>query len=72
MHPLRPRTQVQRHADPATDGGLTKGFDGNIVGKDCGTSILSLAAILDPTLRNNGGATFTHALVPGSAAIVWG
>jgi hypothetical protein len=29
----------------------------------------SLSAILDPDLRDNGGPTYTHALIPGSPAI---
>ena len=33
------------------------------------TPAVLLAAILDTTLADNGGATFTHALVPGSPAI---
>ncbi|HYN43993.1 MAG TPA: DUF11 domain-containing protein [Thermoanaerobaculia bacterium] len=44
--------------------GLTNGVDGNQVG--------SLAAPLDPILgplADNGGPTFTHALLPGSPAI---
>ncbi len=34
-----------------------------------GTDPTALAAILDTTLQNNGGPTFTHALVNGSPAI---
>lgn len=43
-------------------GGLSGGAGGNIIGIDWRT-------ILDPVLRNNGGRTMTHALVPGSAAV---
>lgn len=53
--------------DPLTSGGLVDGINGNIVG-DAGT-LIPLATILDPLLADNGGATFTHALVPGSLAI---
>src|SRR5262249_16693674 len=43
----------------------------NIVGKPAGSdrTFWRLEEILDPVLRNNGGPTLTHALVPGSAAI---
>jgi hypothetical protein len=34
-----------------------------------GTNPTALAAILDPTLADNGGPTLTHALVPGSPAV---
>jgi hypothetical protein len=34
-----------------------------------GNQPTALDAILDPTLQNNGGATETHALVPGSPAL---
>ena len=57
--------------DPSSAGGLVNGPN-NIVGKDNGAGgrmLLPLADILDPTLRNNGGPTWTHALVAGSPAI---
>jgi len=43
-------------------GGLTNGVNGNMVGT-------TAAAVLDPALRDNGGPTLTHAIVPGSLAI---
>jgi hypothetical protein len=46
----------------ATAGGLTQGDDGNVVGIDWRT-------VLDPVLRDNGGPTWTHALLAGSAAV---
>lgn len=49
-------------------GGLTHGQNGNIVGNQGGGS-LPIAAILNPTLANNGGPTDTHALVQNSLAI---
>lgn len=57
--------------DPATAGGLSNGSNGNIVGKArfIFRILRPLAEILDPTLRNNGGPTLTHALIPGSVAI---
>jgi len=48
--------------DAASAGGLVNGENGNIVGVDWTT-------VLDPLLRNNGGPTWTHALLPGSVAI---
>lgn len=48
--------------DPATSGDLTNGSNGNIVG-------VPLAQVVDPVLRNNGGLSATHALVPDSPAI---
>ena len=48
--------------DAATAGGLTDGAQGNIVGVNWRT-------VLDPTLRDNGGSTLTHALRLQSAAL---
>lgn len=51
------------------------GYDGNaaIVGLQIGTNDIvpssSLSAILDAELRDNGGPTYTHALIAGSPAI---
>lgn len=56
---------VSRHnliGDSGSAGGLTNGTDGNIVG-------VSVATVLNATLANNGGPTFTHALLAGSPAI---
>lgn len=56
--------------DPNSAGGLTNAAGPrNIVGKDGGALVFPLAEILDPMLRNNGGPTLTHALIPGSIAI---
>ena len=58
--------------DPASAAGLTNGANGNIVGKDDGAggrTLLPLAEIVDPVLRNNGGSTLTYSLIPGSLAI---
>jgi hypothetical protein len=46
----------------AGSSGLTNGSNGNIVGVDVST-------VLNTTLANNGGSTFTHALLGGSPAI---
>jgi len=43
-------------------GGLQSGVNGNIVGVDWRT-------VLDAELKDNGGPTLTHALLPGSPAI---
>ena len=48
--------------DAGSAGGLTDGVKGNIVGA-------LVADVLNPTLKSNGGPTFTHALVAGSRAI---
>lgn len=48
--------------DAATAGGLIGGQSGNVVGAD-------LATLIDPVLRDNGGPTKTHALLPNSRAI---
>jgi hypothetical protein len=45
--------------DPNSSGGIQNGVNGNIVG----------ANPLLGTLQNNGGPTWTHALLPGSPAI---
>ena len=52
--------------DPATAGGLTEGV--NLVGDGAGT-LLPVDQIVDPILRDNGGPTLTHALVPDSRAL---
>jgi CSLREA domain-containing protein len=54
--------------DATTAGGLTDGTNGNMVG-DGGAGTIVAASILDTTLADNGGPTFTHALVAGSPAI---
>ncbi|MCG6154300.1 choice-of-anchor Q domain-containing protein [Rubinisphaera margarita] len=43
-------------------GGLVDGTNGNIVG-------VKIHEVLDPVLRDNGGSTPTHALIPNSPAI---
>jgi hypothetical protein len=48
--------------DAATSGGLINGSNGNIVG-------VALAQVIDPVLKDNGGPTFTHALVADSPAL---
>ncbi len=55
-------------ANAATAGGLLDGVNNNIVGIG-GFGTISLDTIVSPTLGNNGGPTFTHALVTGSIAI---
>ena len=50
--------------DGSGGSGLTDGFDGNQVG----SSASPIVALLGP-LQDNGGATFTHALLTGSPAI---
>ncbi len=54
--------------DSATSGGLVDGTDGNLVG-DGGSGALDLISLLDPVLRDNGGTTPTHKLIPGSSAV---
>ena len=53
--------------DPDSAGGLVDGNLGNLVGS--GGTLIPLASIVDPTLADNGGSTFTHALTIGSPAI---
>ncbi len=65
---LDPESRHNLIGDPNTAGGLTNGANNNIVGNN-GTSVLSLASILNTTLANNGGPTLTHNLVTGSKAI---
>ena len=48
--------------DSDTDGGLTHGLNGNIIGVVPGI-------VLNPMLADNGGPTLTHALIIGSPAI---
>ena len=52
--------------DPNTAGGLMDTVGGNIVGD--GGMIIDTNAILD-VLADNGGATLTHGLLPGSPAL---
>jgi hypothetical protein len=54
--------------DAATSGGLVDASAGNIVG-NLGTGTRDIATILDVQLTDNGGPTWTHALVAGSSAI---
>ncbi len=54
--------------DAGTSGGIVNGQNGNIVGND-GQGTIDITTVLDPVLRDNGGPTLTHALVPGSPAI---
>ena len=52
--------------DPSTAAGLTHGTNGNIVGQDGGggpRTVLPVQNVIDTTLADNGGPTFTHALV---------
>lgn len=48
--------------DAGSAAGLANGANGNIVGADW-------RAVIDPVLRNNGGPTATHRLLPGGRAI---
>jgi hypothetical protein len=54
--------------DANSSGGIIHGQNGNIVGNN-GLGTIDINTVLDTTLRDNGGATLTHALVPGSPAI---
>ena len=54
--------------DPNSSAGLVDGNLGNIVGDGVG-GVIPIATILDTNLADNGGPTFTHALVSGSRAI---
>ncbi len=49
-------------------GGVLNGVNGNIVGGSDGQAI-RIADVLDPVLRDNGGALPTYLLVPNSRAI---
>jgi hypothetical protein len=51
----------------AFSGGMTHGVNGNIVGNN-GVGIIQVNTVINTTLANNGGPTFTHALVSGSPA----
>ena len=53
--------------DPATSGGLADANNGNIVGT--AGAVRPLGEILDPVLRDSGGATPTHKLAAGSPAV---
>lgn len=59
---LSPTSSHNLIANGAAAGGLTNGTNGNIIGA-------SLVGLLDPVLRDNGGTTKTHALLPNSEAI---
>lgn len=54
--------------DAGSSGGIIHGQNGNIVGNG-GVGTIDINTVLDTTLRDNGGPTLTHALVPGSPAI---
>ncbi|MFK7818957.1 MAG: choice-of-anchor Q domain-containing protein [Planctomycetaceae bacterium] len=54
--------------DAASSAGLVDGTNGNIVGVS-GAGTIALDAILDPTLKNNGGPVDTHSLAVGSPAV---
>ncbi|HEX8680158.1 MAG TPA: choice-of-anchor Q domain-containing protein, partial [Chthoniobacterales bacterium] len=54
--------------DAASSGEIMHGVNGNIVGNN-GSGTRPLSSILNPNLADNGGPTFTHALVAGSVAI---
>ena len=56
--------QLQQLCDGPRTVYIAFDADGNGSG-----SLLPLTSILDPVLRNNGGPTPTHALIPGSVAI---
>jgi Ca2+-binding RTX toxin-like protein len=58
------RTDFNLIGDGTGSTGFTNGIDGNIVG----TSTNPIDPLLSP-LQDNGGSTFTHALLPGSPAI---
>lgn len=55
--------------DPNSAGSLTG--NGNFAGNGQG-GVLPIAAIIDTTLRDNGGSTLTHALAPNSFALETG
>lgn len=66
--PLTTNSSFNLISDSATAGGLVHGANGNIVGQ-AGTGTLDANLILHTVLTNNGGPTWTHALVPGSPAL---
>jgi hypothetical protein len=49
-------------------GGIVHGANGNVVGNG-GFGVIDINTVLNTTLANNGGATHTHSLIPGSPAI---
>ena len=52
----------------AFSGGVIHGANGNTVGNG-GFGVIDVDTVFNTMLANNGGATFTHSLVPGSPAI---
>jgi 6-phosphogluconolactonase (cycloisomerase 2 family) len=54
--------------DSGTAGGVTNGTNGNIVG-NAGSGTITLSTVLNTTLADNGGPTFTHAIVAGGPAV---
>jgi len=65
---LNPASANNLIGDPATAGGLVHGENGNIVGDGAG-GLIDIATVLDPNLADNGGPTWTHALVRGGPAV---
>ncbi len=57
--------------DTATSGGLMNGTQGNIVGVN-GSGTRPIGSIINTTLADNGGPTFTHALASNSPALTAG
>jgi len=65
---LDPASSHNLIGDAATAGGLVHGVNGNLVG-NAGSGTVDITTVFDPNLADNGGATLTHALVPGGPAI---
>ncbi|MCA8998351.1 MAG: VCBS repeat-containing protein, partial [Planctomycetaceae bacterium] len=65
---LNPASSFNIIGDADAAGGLVDGMNGNIVGNG-GVGVIPLSSILDPDLKDNGGATLTHALVAESPAL---
>ena len=54
--------------DADSAGGLIHGIDGNIVG-NAGVGTIDISTVLYTILADNGGPTWTHALMSGSPAV---
>jgi hypothetical protein len=63
-----PQGEGENCSDPIVSSGFNLDEDGSC-GFAKGSDLVGFAAGLDPVLRDNGGPTPTHALLPGSIAI---
>jgi hypothetical protein len=63
-----PRGTAESCSGVADSGGYNLDEDGSC-GVDQGSDLVGVTAGLDPVLRDNGGPTPTHAILPGSIAV---